>query len=123
MSALKTEPREARARSVSVSDDTLTVDLHDGRTVSVPISWYPRLSHGSGAERNNWRLIGNGVGIHWPDLDEDISVEGYCWGTPPTRVPNRFNAGWMSVPVNANPEWLPNARRSRRTAAPSADAY
>jgi hypothetical protein len=62
------------AQEVTVSDDTLTVDLADGRTVSVPLAWYPRLAHGSAAERSNWRLIGRGEGIHWPDLDEDISV-------------------------------------------------
>lgn len=82
MSTLKAEPREARARTVSVSEDALTVDLHDGRTVSVPITWYPRLSHGSEVERKNWRLIGDGTGIHWPDLDEDISVEGLLLGYP-----------------------------------------
>ena len=87
MSTLKTEPREARAQAVSVSEDTLTVDLHDGRTVSVPIAWYPRLSHGSAAERTNWRLIGDGVGIHWPDLDEDISVEGLLLGYPSNESP------------------------------------
>ena len=68
------------AQRVSVSDDTLTVDLIDGRTVSAPLAWYPRLSHGSAAERENWRLIGRGEGIHWPDLDEDISVESLLAG-------------------------------------------
>ena len=87
MSTLKTEPREARAQSAAVSDDTLTVDLQDGRTVSVPISWYPRLSHGTHTERGNWRFIGNGLGIHWPDLDEDISVEGLLLGHPSSENP------------------------------------
>lgn len=82
MSTLKAEPRDARVRAVSVSEDTLTVDLRDGRTISVPIAWYPRLSHGAESERQNWRLIGDGVGIHWPDLDEDISVEGLLLGYP-----------------------------------------
>ena len=82
MSILKTEPREARARAVSVSEDTLAVELQDGRTVSVPIAWYPRLSHGSESERRDWRLIGDGLGIHWPQLDEDISVEGLLLGYP-----------------------------------------
>ena len=82
MSILKTEPREARARAVSVSEDTLAVALQDGRTVSVPIAWYPRLSHGSKSERRDWRLIGDGLGIHWPQLDEDISVEGLLLGYP-----------------------------------------
>jgi hypothetical protein len=68
------------ARKVSVSDVTLTVDLTDGRTMSVPTDWFPRLSYGSEAERRNWRLIGRGEGIHWPDLDEDISVESLLAG-------------------------------------------
>ncbi len=70
------------AVDVSVTDDTLSVELSDGRTISVPIEWFPRLVHGSPSERNNWRLIGRGEGIHWPDLDEDISVEGLLAGRP-----------------------------------------
>jgi uncharacterized protein DUF2442 len=66
--------------NVVVSDDTLTVDLSDGRSISVPLAWYPRLSHTSLAERKHWRLIGRGVGIHWNDIDEDISVEGLISG-------------------------------------------
>jgi hypothetical protein len=67
---------------VVVTDDTLTVDLSDGRTLSVPLAWYPRLLYGSADERQNWRLIGQGVGVHWPELDEDISVEGLLAGQP-----------------------------------------
>ena len=63
------------AVSVSVTADTLTVELLDGRTVSAPLAWYPRLVHGTRAERAHSRLIGDGHGIHWPDLDEDIDVE------------------------------------------------
>ncbi len=69
-----------RATNVLVSDDTLTVDLSDGRTISVPLTWYPRLVHASELERRTWRLIGRGEGVHWPDLDEDISVEGLLAG-------------------------------------------
>ena len=79
-SPLQSDLAEARAQRVSVSEDTLTVELVDGRTVTVPVTWYPRLSHGSLAERANWRLIGEGEGIHWPDLDEDISIEGLLAG-------------------------------------------
>ena len=68
------------AENVTVTDDTLSVDLNDGRTISVPILWYPRLAHATPAERNNWRLIGSGIGIHWEDVDEDISVEGLLLG-------------------------------------------
>ena len=60
--------------------DTLTVDLADGRTVSAPIAWFPRLSHATPEERAEWRLIGNGEGVHWPALDEDISVDGLLAG-------------------------------------------
>lgn len=70
------------AESVSVSDDTLTAELSDGRTLSAPLPWFPRLAHANFSERNNWRLIGGGQGIHWPDLDEDISVESLLAGRP-----------------------------------------
>ena len=75
MNTSTTETKAAKAQRVTVTEDSLTVDLVDGRTISVPIGWYPRLLHGSPEERNNWRLIGRGEGIHWPDLDEDVSVE------------------------------------------------
>jgi Protein of unknown function (DUF2442) len=82
MSTSPSEIRAAMARQVTVTDDALVVDLVDGRTVSVPLSWYPRLAHAAPAERSNWRLIGRGEGIHWPDLDEDISVAGLLAGRP-----------------------------------------
>jgi hypothetical protein len=74
MSTSGTELGEATARNVSVSDDSLAVDLADGRTITVPLAWFPRLAQGTAAERVNSRFIGSGEGIHWPDLDEDISV-------------------------------------------------
>jgi hypothetical protein len=80
MSTLKVDQTEARAQHVKVTSDTLTVDLTDGRTISVPLAWFPRLLHASSGERNNWRFIANGEGIHWIDLDEDISVEGLLHG-------------------------------------------
>ena len=67
---------------VEISDDSLSVELSDGRSLSVPLAWFPRLVHGSETERNNWRLIGKGHGIHWDDLDEDISVENLLAGKP-----------------------------------------
>ena len=79
-SQLPSDVTEARAQRVAVTDDALIVDLVDGRTISVPVSWYPRLAHGSSAERSHWRFIGDGEGIHWPDLDEDISIEGLLAG-------------------------------------------
>jgi hypothetical protein len=72
----------ARAQQVAVTEDTLVVDLVDGRTISVPLGWYPRLWHGTPEERHHWRLIGGGDGIHWPELDEDISVENLLAGKP-----------------------------------------
>src|SRR5882762_854719 len=80
MSTLKVEQTEARAQHVKVTTDTLTVDLTDGRTISVPLAWFPRLLHGSVAQRNNWRFIARGEGIHWIDLDEEIGVEGLWHG-------------------------------------------
>ena|ERR1035437_7679953 len=74
MSISGTELKEPLAQNVTANDEALIVDLADGRTITVPLAWFPRLAHGSAPERNNWRLIGSGVGIHWPDLDEDISV-------------------------------------------------
>jgi hypothetical protein len=68
------------AMNILVTEDTLTVDLSDGRTISVPVAWFPRLLHATPEERKNWRLIGNGSGIHWRDLDEDISVENLLAG-------------------------------------------
>ncbi len=80
MSILTIERPFTSASAVSVSDDTLTVELDDGRTVTAPLAWYPRLLHGTAKERNKWRLIGRGEGIHWPDLDEDISIENLLLG-------------------------------------------
>jgi hypothetical protein len=71
---------QAKAVQVSVTPETLKVELADGRTISVPTSWYPRLLHSSPDERDHWRLIGGGEGIHWPDLDEDVSVENLLAG-------------------------------------------
>jgi Protein of unknown function (DUF2442) len=82
MSTFKVEQREAKAESVRITEDTLAVDLFDGRTISVPLAWFPRLLHGTPKERNNWRLIARGEGIHWPELDEDISIEGLLEGRP-----------------------------------------
>jgi len=72
--------RDAFAQSVHFSEDSLTVRLDDGRALSVPLTWYPRLLHGSEAERDKYELIGDGEGIHWPELDEDLSVEGLLAG-------------------------------------------
>lgn len=70
------------ANDVEVTDDTLTVELSDGRTIAIPLAWFPRLVHASEDERRQWRLIAGGRGIHWPALDEDISVAGLLAGQP-----------------------------------------
>ena len=70
------------AVGLHVTEDTLAVDLSDGRTISVPLGWYPRLEHANPEELSNWRFIGKGQGIHWEELDEDISVEGLLAGKP-----------------------------------------
>lgn len=86
----------ADAQSVAVTDDTLTVDLADGRTISLPLAWYPRLAHATRQERDNWRLIGQGQGIHWPDLDEDLSVESLLAGRKSAESPQSF-ARWLQA--------------------------
>ena len=83
------------AVDVSVTDDTLTVELSDGRTISLPLEWYPRLVHGTSEERNNWRIIGRGQGIHWEDLDEDISIEGIISGNPSGESQSSFKK-WLN---------------------------
>jgi hypothetical protein len=80
MSTSGIELKDAIARGVTTSDEALIVDLADGRTITVPLAWFPRLAHGTPAERSRWRFIGGGLGIHWPDLDEDISVESLLAG-------------------------------------------
>jgi len=82
MSTLTVKEQISNALSVDVTDDTLLVELDDGRTISVPTAWYPRLFHASKEERNDWRLIGKGNGIHWDAIDEDISIEGLLAGIP-----------------------------------------
>jgi hypothetical protein len=83
-----------RVVNVTVTDDTLSVDLEDGRTISVPIGWYPRLAYGTPAERTNFQISGAGYGIHWPDLDEDIGIEGLLLGKKSTESPASFER-WL----------------------------
>ena len=81
---------------VTVTEDTLSVDLEDGRTISVPIGWFPRLVNGTPAERANSEISGAGLGIHWPDLDEDIGVEGLILGRKSTESPSSFER-WLAT--------------------------
>lgn len=87
---------EVRAKNVAVTDDDLVVDLSDGRSLTVPLAWFPRLQHGSLDERNNWRWIGDREGIHWPDLDEDISVENLVLGQPSGESQDSFRR-WLEA--------------------------
>ncbi|CCK79000.1 DUF2442 domain-containing protein [Desulfobacula toluolica] len=83
------------ANNVIVTNDSLVVELDDGRTVSVPTAWYPRLLHASEKERKNWRLIGKGNGIHWESIDEDISIEGILAGRPSGESQSSFKK-WLA---------------------------
>ncbi|MEG4167180.1 MULTISPECIES: DUF2442 domain-containing protein [unclassified Microcoleus] len=83
-----------QAQNVVVTDDALTVDLSDGRTISVPLAWYPRLLHSTPKERNNWRFIGGNDGIHWPDIDEDISIKNIILGKPSGESQKSFQL-WL----------------------------
>ena len=94
MNTLLDEPRLAAGEDVRVTADTLSVELSDGRTITAPLAWFPRLLHGTIKERNYWRFIGRGEGIHWPDLDEDISIEGLVLGKPSGESQSSF-ARWL----------------------------
>ena len=84
--ALKADERVA---DVNVTGDSLSVSLKDGRTISVPLAWYPRLLHATAEQLNNWKVAGGGYGIHWPDLDEDLSTEGLLRGAPAPHHPTQ----------------------------------
>src|SRR5437870_5071280 len=80
MTTLILDSASLRATAVAITADSLTVELADGRSITVPLAWFPRLFHGTPEERGHFRFVGTGEGIHWPDLDEDISVEGIVAG-------------------------------------------
>jgi Protein of unknown function (DUF2442) len=82
MNISATETQIPLAKQITVNEDSLVVDFADGRTIIAPLEWYPRLLYGTKEERNNWRLIGKGEGIHWNDLDEDISIVNLLAGKP-----------------------------------------
>ena len=105
---------EPRARDVSIARDRLIVTLTDSRIVSVPVEWYPRLAHGTRSERNRWELVADGTAIHWPDLDEDLSVDGIIRGRRSMEGPKSFNR-WLRyrkrgelppVPTLPLPDWF-----------------
>ncbi len=76
---------DERVSQVKVNERALTVTLKDGRVISVPLTWYPKLLHASASQRKNWQIAGGGYGIHWPDIDEDLSTEGLLRGAPAPR--------------------------------------
>ena len=77
---------DERVLDVTFNEDALTVSLRDGRVISVPLVWYPRLLNADPKQRSNWKVAGGGFGIHWPDLDEDLSTEGLLRGAPAPRA-------------------------------------
>jgi hypothetical protein len=80
------EPKAGeRVRDVRFTEDAISVDLFDGRTITVPLAWYPRLLHATPEQRENWKIAGAGYGIHWPDIDEDLSTQGLLQGAPAPR--------------------------------------
>ena len=87
-------PSLSRIVNVAVTDDTLSVDLEDGRTISIPIGWYPRLAYRTSEERTHFQISGSGYGIHWPDLDEDIGIEGLVLGKKSTESQASFER-WL----------------------------
>jgi hypothetical protein len=86
--------QEVRIKSLTVTEDAITAELMDGRTISVPLAWSWRLSEATPKQRTNWEIIGDGHGVHWPDIDEDISAEGMLYGIPAPRphVPSKLRS-------------------------------
>ena len=113
MSTSTLEIEAATAKNVRVTREALIVELHDGRTVSVPVVWYPRLATGSMKERQQWELIGPGIGIHWPALDEDISVDGLLRGLSSGESPESFKRWLASRSRPANQRLQPTKARRR----------
>lgn len=84
MSTSEIKPGE-RVKDAHFTEDTLSVDMVDGRTITVPLAWYPRLLHAAAQQRQNWQICGGGFGIHWPEIDEHLSTEGMLRGAPAPR--------------------------------------
>jgi hypothetical protein len=83
--SISTVTADRRVADVTITKERITVALRDGRTVSAPLTWYPRLQRASPKQRKNWQIAGGGYGIHWPDVDEDLSTEGLLRGAPAPR--------------------------------------
>jgi hypothetical protein len=113
MSSSPADIRQAQAAKVRVTSSALLVDLTDGRTVIVPLQWYPRLAHGTLAQRRRWRLVGGGEGIHWPELDEDISVNDLLAGRPSAESQASLRQ-WLRSRGQAVAKPAQSTRRARR---------
>ena len=96
MSSSAVETQEARAQAVTLSEDALSVDLVDGRTIIVPLVWYPRLWHGTPEERKHFEIVGDGAYLHWPDLDEDLTVAGLIAGRRSGESPQSLKK-WLDA--------------------------
>ena len=100
MSSSTTETPVVRAETVIISEDAITAELSDGRSISAPLAWYPRLLHGTPEERSDWRLIGGGVGINWPALDEDVSVGNLLAGQASSESQQSLKR-WLSERISS----------------------
>ena len=94
MNSSTVETQVPSAVQLRIDDDTLSVELSDGRTISAPLAWFPRLARGTVQERNTWRLTAGGRGVHWPELDEDVSVENLLAGKPSGESQTSFKK-WL----------------------------
>ena len=107
------EAASPTATRIIVTEDELTAELFDGRTISVPLAWYPRLTYATQQERENWQLIVGGEGIHWPDLDEDISIEGLIAGRKSGESAESFKQ-WLEAKKAGRPLTLDALAQSER---------
>ena len=114
MSTLASQTKAAAARRVRVTDQAIAVELVDGRVVSVPTAWYPRLAEASDRERRSWVLIGSGLGIHWPQLDEDVSVEGLLRGERSGESKSSLRSWRHARKQPTNKALQPTSRGSRK---------
>ena len=118
MSSLAIELQEPRAQSVIVNEEALTVDLVDGRTIIVPLVWFPRLWHGRAEERNHFEIFGDGAYIHWPDLDEDLTVAGLLAGRQSGEGPQSIKK-WLDARKTRDTRHRPRANKGlKRTGEP-----
>ena len=109
MTSSTVDIQHVRVTTLTVTDDLLTAELSDGRTISAPLSWYPRLCQGTAEEREDWRLIGGGRGIHWQQLDEDISVDNLVFGRPSTESQASLRR-WLEIRNKGQNKMLDQSR-------------